>query len=37
VGGFLAGAVLIKLFARRDDVAAHRSQAWRPRRVLGDG
>ena len=30
VGGFLAGVVLIKLFARSDDVMAHRSQTWRP-------
>jgi membrane associated rhomboid family serine protease len=37
VGGFLAGVVLIKLFARREDVAAHQSQDWRPRRVLGAG
>ncbi|MGH7311706.1 MAG: rhomboid family intramembrane serine protease [Candidatus Rokuibacteriota bacterium] len=35
VGGFVAGVVLIKLFARRDDVAAHRSQHWEPRRVAG--
>ena len=32
VGGFLAGVVLIKLFARRDYVDAHRAH-WRPRRV----
>ncbi len=30
IGGFVAGVVLIKLFARSDDVKAHRSQAWRP-------
>ncbi len=35
VGGFVAGLVLIKLFARREDVAAHRSQHWEPRRVAG--
>jgi membrane associated rhomboid family serine protease len=35
VGGFVAGLVLIKLFARREDVAAHRSQHWEPRRVSG--
>jgi membrane associated rhomboid family serine protease len=33
VGGFVAGAVLVKLFARSDYVAAHRSGHWRPRRV----
>jgi membrane associated rhomboid family serine protease len=35
VGGFVAGLVLIKLFARRDDVTAHRSQHWEPRRISG--
>jgi membrane associated rhomboid family serine protease len=34
VGGFLAGVVLVKLFARRDRVAAHRAHHWQPRRVL---
>jgi membrane associated rhomboid family serine protease len=33
VGGFLAGVILIKLFARPADVDAHRSQRWQPRRV----
>jgi membrane associated rhomboid family serine protease len=33
VGGFVAGVVLIKLFARPQDVSAHRSQHWEPRRV----
>jgi membrane associated rhomboid family serine protease len=33
VGGFLAGVILIELFARPDDVRAHRSQHWGPRRV----
>jgi membrane associated rhomboid family serine protease len=33
VGGFLAGVILIKLFARPSDVRAHRSQHWEPRRV----
>jgi len=32
VGGFAAGVVLIKLFARSDYVDAHRSE-WRPQRV----
>src|SRR5213596_3072699 len=29
-GGFIAGAVLIKLFARPRDVAAHQSHHWEP-------
>ena len=33
VGGFVAGLALIKLFARPDDVRAHRSEHWEPRRV----
>jgi membrane associated rhomboid family serine protease len=33
VGGFVAGVALIKLFARPDDVAAHQSQHWEPRRL----
>jgi membrane associated rhomboid family serine protease len=32
VGGFVAGLVLVKLFARPDYVAAHRRHHWRPRR-----
>jgi membrane associated rhomboid family serine protease len=35
VGGFIAGLVLIKLFARPDYVAEHRAHHWRPRRVAG--
>jgi membrane associated rhomboid family serine protease len=31
-GGFLAGIVLVKLFARRDYIEAHESQHWQPRR-----
>ena len=34
IGGFVAGVVLIKLFARSDYVAAHGSHHWRPQRVL---
>jgi len=33
LGGFVAGAALIKLFARRDYVAQHKAQRWQPRRV----
>ncbi len=33
VGGFVAGIVLIKLFERRDRVAAHTSRHWQPERV----
>ena len=33
VGGFVAGAVLVKLFARPDHVAAHKAHHWQPRRV----
>jgi membrane associated rhomboid family serine protease len=35
LGGFVAGMVLIKLFARREDVTAHRAQHWEPRRRYG--
>ena len=37
VGGFVAGMLLIKLFARSDDVDAHRRDAWRPQRVARGG
>ncbi len=30
IGGFVAGIVLVKLFARPDDVAEHRSRHWQP-------
>ena len=33
VGGFVAGAVLVKPFARADHLTAHRAQQWRPKRV----
>jgi membrane associated rhomboid family serine protease len=33
IGGFVAGVVLIKLFARSDAVARHRSDPWRPQRA----
>jgi membrane associated rhomboid family serine protease len=32
LGGFLAGVVLVKLFERTEQLAAHRSRHWRPRR-----
>jgi len=32
VGGFVAGAVLVKLFARSDYIAQHKSHHWHPRR-----
>jgi membrane associated rhomboid family serine protease len=32
IGGFIAGVVLIKLFARSDYIARHRAHHWRPRR-----
>jgi membrane associated rhomboid family serine protease len=35
IGGFVAGVVLVKLFARSDYVSAHRAHHWRPRRVMG--
>ncbi|ABS25783.1 rhomboid family intramembrane serine protease [Anaeromyxobacter sp. Fw109-5] len=35
VGGFAAGVVLVKLFARGDHVREHRTHHWRPRRVRG--
>jgi len=30
IGGFVAGIVLVKLFARPEDVAEHRSRHWQP-------
>jgi len=33
VGGFVAGIVLVKVFARRDHLDAHRHTNWRPHRV----
>ena len=32
LGGFIAGVVLVKVFERRDRVAAHTGQHWSPRR-----
>ena len=36
VGGFVAGAVLVKLFARSDYLAARAEHQWRPRRLARD-
>lgn len=33
LGGFVAGVILVKLFARPAYVAQHQAQHWRPRRV----
>jgi len=33
VGGFIAGLVLVKLFAMPSRVASHRAYHWQPRRV----
>lgn len=33
VGGFVAGAALVKLFVQSEHVAAHRAHHWQPRRV----
>ncbi len=33
LGGFVAGVVLIKVFERRDRIAAHTSHHWRPHRA----
>jgi membrane associated rhomboid family serine protease len=33
LGGFLAGIVLVKLFARPDHIARHRAHQWRPQHV----
>jgi membrane associated rhomboid family serine protease len=37
IGGFVAGVVLIKLFARSGDVAARQSQPWRPQGRIREG
>ena len=34
VGGFAAGVVLVRVFARSEYVAAHRARHWRPQRVM---
>jgi membrane associated rhomboid family serine protease len=35
LGGFIAGLILIKVFERRDRLAAHTSHHWRPTRARG--
>jgi membrane associated rhomboid family serine protease len=35
IGGFIAGVVLAKMFARSDRLRAHVHQQWRPRRRAG--
>ena len=35
VGGFVAGVILVKIFERRDRVAAHTSHHWQPDRIAG--
>ncbi len=34
VGGFVAGLILVKLFARSDYLEAHRAHRWRPQRLI---
>jgi membrane associated rhomboid family serine protease len=34
VGGFIAGVLLIKLFAPPEYVAAHRVHHWQPQRLM---
>jgi membrane associated rhomboid family serine protease len=34
IGGFMAGALLIKVFAREDYVRSHRSHQWSPQRLM---
>jgi membrane associated rhomboid family serine protease len=36
IGGFIAGVVLIKFFARDEYVAARGSSQWRPQRLMGE-
>jgi rhomboid family protein len=36
IGGFAAGVVLVKLFARSDYIEARRVHQWRPRRLMRD-
>jgi len=36
IGGFVAGVVLIKFFARDEYIRAHRAHHWRPQRLIRD-
>jgi len=36
IGGFVAGVVLVKPFARDDYVRAHSAHHWRPQRLMRD-
>ena len=36
IGGFVAGVVLIKLFARGDYISAHGAHHWHPQRLMQD-
>ena len=36
IGGFAAGVVLVKLFARSDYIEARRANQWRPRKLMRD-
>src|SRR5262245_43836377 len=36
VGGFVAGVVLVKSFARSDYIEARQEQQWRPRKLMRD-
>jgi membrane associated rhomboid family serine protease len=36
VGGFVAGVVLVKLFARSDYIEARQAQHWRPLKLMRD-
>jgi len=35
IGGFIAGVVLVKLFARPEYIAEHRARLWRPQQYGG--
>jgi membrane associated rhomboid family serine protease len=37
IGGFLAGVLLVKLFARPEYIAEHRARRWRPQQYGGVG
>jgi len=35
IGGFVAGLILVRLFANTEYLSAHRAASWRPRRLVG--